>query len=65
MTVNRGVLVPTMMYRSQCWIWQKNRNGWVNATKREYCVVYLVYYIMNYCRMEYDIVAGIEKGTLS
>lgn len=71
--VHRGVLVPTLMYGSESWVWQKRHQSRVNAVEmralRSMCGVKLSDRIRNSvirgkCGMDGDIVTKIEKGML-
>ncbi|KAI5644408.1 reverse transcriptase (RNA-dependent DNA polymerase) domain-containing protein [Phthorimaea operculella] len=73
LAVHRGVLVPTLMYGSESWVWQKKHESRINAVEmralRSMIGVKLSDRIRNSvirerCGIKEDIVTGIEKGML-
>ncbi|KAI5637059.1 acetyl-CoA carboxylase, central region domain-containing protein [Phthorimaea operculella] len=73
LAVHRGVLVPTLMYGSESWVWQKKHESRINAVEmralRSMIGVKLSDRIRNSvirerCGLKEDIVTGIEKGML-
>ncbi|XP_063542355.1 uncharacterized protein LOC134750982 [Cydia strobilella] len=73
LAVHRGVLVPTLMYGSESWVWQKRHQSQVNAVEmralRSVCGVRLQDRIRNSvirekCGLSEDVVTKIEKGML-
>ncbi|XP_063364410.1 uncharacterized protein LOC134653055 isoform X2 [Cydia amplana] len=71
LAVHRGVLVPTLMYGSESWVWQKRHQSQVNAVEmralRSVCGVRLQDRIRNSvirekCGLNEDVVTKIEKG---
>ncbi|KAI5642761.1 hypothetical protein NE865_05287 [Phthorimaea operculella] len=71
--VHRGVLVPTLMYGSESWVWQKKHESRINAVEmralRSMIGVKLSDRIRNSvirerCGIKEDIVTGIEKEML-
>ncbi|XP_063364409.1 uncharacterized protein LOC134653055 isoform X1 [Cydia amplana] len=70
LAVHRGVLVPTLMYGSESWVWQKRHQSQVNAVEmralRSVCGVRLQDRIRNSvirekCGLNEDVVTKIEK----
>ncbi|XP_060809954.1 uncharacterized protein LOC132904043 [Amyelois transitella] len=73
LAVHRGVLVPTLMYGSESWVWQKKHESRINAVEmralRSMLGVKLSDRIRNSvirecCDVKEDVVTGIEKGML-
>ncbi|KAI5639199.1 reverse transcriptase (RNA-dependent DNA polymerase) domain-containing protein [Phthorimaea operculella] len=73
LAVHRGVLVPTLMYGSESWVWQKKHESRINAVEmralRSMIGVKLSDKIRNSvirerCGIKEDVVTGIEKGML-
>ncbi|KAI5640894.1 reverse transcriptase (RNA-dependent DNA polymerase) domain-containing protein [Phthorimaea operculella] len=73
LAVHRGVLVPTLMYGSESWVWQKKHESRINAVEmralRSMIGVKLSDRIKNRvirerCGIKEDVVTGIEKGML-
>jgi hypothetical protein len=73
LAVQRGVLVPTLMYGSESWVWQKRHQSQVNAVEmralRSMCGVRLRDRIRNSvirkkCGVNEDVVTKIEMGML-
>lgn len=73
LAVHRGVLVPTLMYGSDSWVWQKKDESKINAVEmralRSMCGVKISDRIRNSvirerCGMKDDVVTLIEKGML-
>ncbi|XP_063537021.1 uncharacterized protein LOC134746536 [Cydia strobilella] len=71
LAVHRGVLVPTLMYGSESWVWQKRHQSQVNAVEmralKSVCGVRLQDRIRNSvirekCGLSEDVVTKIEKG---
>ncbi|XP_049870886.1 uncharacterized protein LOC126370141 [Pectinophora gossypiella] len=73
MAVHNAVLVPTLKYGSECWVWQKKHESRINAVEmrslRSICGVKLSDRVRNSvirqrCGVKDDIVTRIEKGML-
>ena len=73
LAVHRGVLVPTLMYGSESWVWQKRHESRINAVEmralRSMCGVTLKDRVRNSvirerCGLKEDIMTRIEKGVL-
>lgn len=73
MAIHNGVLVPTLMYGSESWVWQKKNESRINAVEmrslRKICGVKLSDRVSNEvirkrCGLKDDIVTRIEKGML-
>lgn len=73
LAVHDGVLAPTLMYGSECWVWQKRNESRINAVEmrslRSMCGLTLNDRIRNSvirekCGLKEDIVTRIEKGML-
>ena len=73
LAVHRGVLVPTLMYGSECWVWQKKNESRIWAVEmralRSMCGVSIVDRVRNEvirerCGMKEDVVTRIDKGML-
>ena len=73
LAVHRGVLVPTLMYGSESWVWQKKHKSKINAVEmralRSMCGLKLCDRVKNSvirekCGVKEDVVTKIEKGML-
>lgn len=73
MAVHRGVLVPTLMYGSECWVWQKKHESMINAVEmrslRSMSGISIMDKVRNSviresCGLKEDVVTKIEKGML-
>ena len=73
LAVHNGVLVPTLMYGSESWVWQKKHESKINAVEmrslRSMCGVTLNDRLRNdlireRCGLNEDVVTKINKGLL-
>ena len=73
LAIHRGMLVPTLTYGSECWVWQKKHESRINAVEmralRSMCGLTLNDRVNNVlirerCGLKDDVVTKIEKGML-
>lgn len=73
LAVHNGVLVPTLMYGSESWVWQKRNESRINAVEmrslRSMCGLTLKDRVRNsmirkHCGLKEDVVTKIDKGRL-
>lgn len=73
LAIHEGVLIPTLTYGSECWVWQKKNESRLNAVEmrslRNMCGLRLVDRVRNSvirekCGLKEDVVMKVRKGML-
>ncbi|GBP12572.1 hypothetical protein EVAR_10237_1 [Eumeta japonica] len=68
LAIRNGIVISTLMYDSECWVWQKKNESRINVMDmRNMCAVspkdrYRNSDVKERCGLEEDVVTRVEKG---